>query len=202
MDTNILSFIRNQDYYSPKSVHERLYLDSSSRATEKKLALSFFSGQKPNLPLNHSQKIEDILMQKQAFAKTKLKALQAKYQSEELKEMRKIPEINPISRILAEKANISSRERKSAYINSILSTSRFTKLQKNSSCTQIKTANISLKDLNTSFSSTLQTTKLSIKEKNEYLEKLRKMAALRQNISEIEEPPCLLNMDVIQRNLC
>ena len=200
MDSNgVLSFIRKPEK-SPKSVYDRLYLDFSKRAIESKSMLNSSSVLNPSRSVTTLVRIEDSLMQKHIAAKSKLKVLKARYQAEEMKEVHPVPEINPISRILASKQQDKSRETKSAYIKSILSTSRFSKSNREQSSCYVKTATIRLDDLDLrpNLCKTPQSNSV-IQEKNLYLEKLRNAVILRENVLEPEEPPNLLEMDVVNR---
>ena len=201
--SNVLSFISRQEYTSPKSVYDRLYLDFSKRNIENKLTgSSNLVKNKTSSTIRLSHKIEDVLLQKQVASKSKLKVLKARYQAEEIKEIKQVPEINEVSRILAAKANDKSREMKSAYINSILSTSRFTKMVKNQSNKFIKTATIKLDDceINTDYNKSLHSSKFSsVEERNRFIDRLKSSEESKQLNSQKVEKKDMLKMDVVDR---
>lgn len=193
--SHVLSFISKPENPA-KSVYDRLYLDFSKRNIESKTIYPSSSMSRSVVSFVPAGKIEDLLMQKQVAAKSKLKVLKARYQAEEMKEVKQAPEINEISRILAEKANGKTRENKSAYIKSILSVSRFTK---NNREQLVKTANIRLDDLEYRSAANKSPNCSQKKEKNLYLEQLRNAVVQKHDLIEPEEPPSLLEMSVVDR---
>ncbi|OMJ93497.1 hypothetical protein SteCoe_3469 [Stentor coeruleus] len=200
--SDALSFIRKADYYSPKSVYDRLYLDFSKRAHESKItqssSMSFLS--KPQQIQKSEQKIEDSLINKQKALKSKLKLLKAKYNAEEIKELQPAPSINKISKILATQNLEKSKDMRHKYILSILSTSRFAKMARNAPNRHIKSAEINLEELARNGPIIKQDIKQEIIDKNIYLQQLRNKVNARPKILEPEEPPTMLDMSVIDRN--
>lgn len=202
--SDVLSFIRKADYYSPKSVYDRLYLDFSKRTHESKItqssSMSFLS--KPQLIQKSEDKIEDSLIIKQKAMKSKLKLLKAKYHAEEIKELQPAPSINHISKILATQNPEKSRDMRYKYILSILSTSRFAKMARNSSNRHIKSVEISLEELagNKPSKKQVEQQETEINDKNIYLQQLRNRVIARPKVLEPEEPPTMLEMSVIDRN--
>lgn len=203
--SDVLSFIRKPDYYySPKSVYDRLYLDFSKRTHESKISQSSSTSNlaKPHVIQKPEGRIEDSLMQKQEALKSKLKLLKSKYQAEEIKELQPAPSINPVSKILATQNDEKSRNMRSKYIISILSTSRFTKMARNATNRYIKSAEIDLGKLSGNKPPPKIEPKKEIPnlDKNFYLQQLRKVVNARPKIMEPEEPPTILEMSVVDRN--
>ena len=197
--SDVLSFIRKPDVKSSKSVYDRLYFDFSKRTTETRLNHPNMIKSPP--AILSDKKIEDVLMLRQSASKSKLKVLRARYQAEEMKEVKSGPEINPNSRIIAEKTS-KPREIKTEYINHILANSRFAKAVKYKSASIVKTALIKLDDIDEESSiNFLKTSKNSLvsEDKNRYLESLRNAFLQRKNPDQPEEPPSILKMDVVDR---
>lgn len=191
--SSALSFIKKPEHYSPKNVYDRLYLDFSKRSNESKLNNSMSLVNLSSPRVRPDAKIEDLLMIKQTASKNKLKNLKAKYRAEEMKEVKQAPEINPISRMLVEGAANKTREVKSAYIKSILSASRFAKINREN-LKNPKTAKIRLEDLEKPLISyTFQPSSYSsVQQKNFYIQKLK-------SPEKSPEHESFLEMNVINR---
>ena len=200
MDSNtVLGFIRKPEK-STKSVYDRLYLDMSKRVTEHKSVNNASSVLNPTRSINNPGKVEDYLMQRHCATRSKLKVIKARHQAEEMKEVHPIPEINPISRILASKQQDKSREVKSAYIKSILSTSRFTKSYREQSGFNVKTATIRIDDLDLRpVLCKAPASNSAVQENNLDMLRLRNAVSSRENVGEPEKAVKLLDMDVISR---
>ena len=190
---DILSFVRNPALISPSSVHERLYYDFSNRSLQSKLQESYSSPsllRKVSPSRSTHTKIEDSLYQKQVQSQTKLKRLQAKYEAEEMKEVRKVPKINEMSRLIATQNIEKTSNLKSKYISSILSNSRFIKQTRNapSQSSIVKSAIIKLED-----------SESEEPVQDPYYSQLREVMNSRQPAPVVEDPPSLLEMSVVER---
>ena len=193
---DVLSFIRNPDYVSPRSVHDRLYMESSKRNHKSKFnqSASCSTVRFASPGKSVEGRIEDSLMQKLLVSKNNLNKLRVKYQNEELREMRSVPKINDLSRIIAAQSEGKLKDVKNRYIASILSNSRFVKLNESRSDRKVKKAMIKLG------SETCEIlADMSFDAKREYLNSLRQAVQLRAAVLQPEEPPNLLEMDVIDR---
>jgi hypothetical protein len=99
---DVLSFVRNPDFMSPKSVHDRLYNDFTRRTHKSRLleSVSCSTVRLASPGRSIDFRIEDSLMQKQLASKSKLSKLKVIYQAEEMKEVRSVPKINEMSRMI------------------------------------------------------------------------------------------------------
>lgn len=200
-ENDILSFVRNPTYFSPKSVHDRLYFDFSKRSYQSRLAESFScSSINKASPKVLDTRIEDTLMQKQMATKLKLNKLKAKYQAEEMKEVRKVPQINEMSRLIATQNEGKISDVKTKYIASILNNSRFVKMAKNGEKKGVKTAHIRLDDSDGNEGVVKRKAQEEYNERNEYLKTLRQAVCNRAQVLQHQEPPNLLEMGVVDRN--
>lgn len=200
-ENDILSFVRHTTINSPKSVHERLYYDFSKRSYQSRLAESFScSSVVKGSPRVYESRIEESLMQKQMASKLKLNKLKAKYQAEEMKEVRNVPQINEMSRLIAVQSESKVSDVKAKYIASILNNSRFVKMSKGMK--GVKKAVIRLQDSEGSEGvgrRVKDNNETENNERNEYLRSLREAVNSRVQIMEPEEPPNLLEMGVVDR---
>lgn len=200
-ENDILSFVRNPSYLSPKSVHDRLYYDFSKRSYQSRLAESFScSSINKASPKMQDTKIEDSLMQKQQATKLKLNKLKAKYQAEEMKEVRKVPQINEMSRLIATQNEGKVSDVKTKYIASILNNSRFVKMSKSGEKKGVRTAHIRLEDSDGYEEVVKRKDKDEYDERKEYLKVLRQAVCNRVQVLQHQEPPNLLEMGVVDRN--
>jgi hypothetical protein len=135
-------------------------------------------------------------MQRQVQTQTKLKRLQAKYEAEEMKEVRQVPQINEMSRLIAMQNSEKSSNFKSKYISSILSNSRFVKQSRAGPAHNsiVKNAVIKLED-----SDELAEPFESYKNQNSYLFQLRDAMNHRPQVNLEENRTSLLEMGVVER---
>ncbi|OMJ86197.1 hypothetical protein SteCoe_12334 [Stentor coeruleus] len=191
--------LRIQKLIKPPSkalIHERLFKESIlcqklSTPYQKKL-----EAQKSE-PLRNGQKIEDALIQSKHKSKAEILQLKKKYQSEELKSLQKVPKINENSKLLASRTSSFLTDIKSAYLKSIITSSRPSRITLNQHSRTIKTARICLDDLDLrpSYCKTPHAYKvIPTKERPIHIQTLTK------NYESPQSPVNLLNMDTLSRN--
>ena len=145
--SDVLSFIRKPKITHLSSVHDRLYNDFSIRNYENRIQESQVSSVKRKTSPSHfTKKIEESLTQRQIHSESRLKKLKAKYEAEEMKEVRPTPQINEKSRQIVSQSSGKSFDSKSNYIISIINNSRFSKLSKNSGLRTPKNVILKLED--------------------------------------------------------
>lgn len=179
-------------------IHERLFKESIlcqklSTPQQKKLVV-----QKSEPVLRNGQKVEDTLIQSKLKSKAELLQLKKKYQSEELKSLQKFPKINENSKLLASRSSSFLTDIKSAYLKSIITSSRSSRITLNQHSRTIKTARICLDDLDLrpSYCKTPHAYKINpTKERPIYIQTLTK------NYEKFPQSPVsLLSMDTLSRN--
>lgn len=209
--SDILSFVRNPAFYAQRPVHERLYSDFSRRTYQRKLIenLSITLNNLKKSPQRVSDtRIEDSLLLKDQASQARKQKERARHQSEELKNLRQVPEINKISKLIVTKHPATSQNDQ-VYVNSILTSAKASKMTRAASSESlIMSALIKMKNddsvicssqLVDRFRTSRKRNNSENLEKLRYLNDLRLIVSQRKNILQPEEPPNLLQMTVIDR---
>ncbi|CAG9310281.1 unnamed protein product [Blepharisma stoltei] len=166
----------SQFLYSPTAHHprsnvfDRLMSDSAVRKTNSDVLLYTQQIRPKAKPQKLEYKIEEILMRKHHESQARLTALKLKYQAEELKDLRPVPQINSVSRKIVEiSAKLASDEEQKSFrenglarIQEVLSSSRFSKKNLNID-SEPKTLN-SLPEAPSTSKSVPKQTEISLKE--------------------------------------
>lgn len=144
---DILSFVRKPYFTGVSTVHDRLYNDFSIRNHELRILENKQISLKRKIsPVKFTSNFEESLKKQKMHSESKLKKLKAKYEAEEIKELRPCPQINKNSQQIVSQLSNKSSDSKTQYVISIISNSRFSKMIKNTPIRTPKAAMIKLED--------------------------------------------------------
>lgn len=147
MNNDVLSFVKKPSFAHVSTVHDRLYNDFSIRNHEVRIKENkLISLRRKVSPVRSTTNYEETLKKQKIHSESNLKKLKARYEAEEIKELRPYPRINKNSQQIASQFSDKSSDSKTNYVISIISNSRFSKMIKNAPIKTPKAAMIKLED--------------------------------------------------------